>query len=164
MVCFDTPCSPATEQINRERIRSSATKGSIGAIIVYRSYMVFLWSASRSSTPTITTPVVSDSSPMVHSEQDSRAVISIHTGIVLLIQSITRTLSPCTSSTRMMFSPDQSRSYFFINDHPPIRDPMPEPVIPRSIQQLHRQRLHQELTEYALPDHQITISLSAYEV
>lgn len=62
------PCSLAAEQINRERIRSSVTKDRIGAIIVYLSYMIFLWSASRLSTPIITTLVISDSSLLVHSE------------------------------------------------------------------------------------------------
>lgn len=109
-------------------------------------------------------PVALDSSPLVRLEQDSRPATSTHIGIVLLIQPITRTLSPCTPSARMVSSPDRSRAYFFINDRPPICRTISDPVVPRSIQQLHRQMLHQELAKHALPDQQITVCLGAYEV
>ena len=57
----------AMEQISLERILSSAMKETTGAIIVYRSCITFLWSASRASVSLmISTPLISNNSPSVH--------------------------------------------------------------------------------------------------
>ena len=66
MVCLDTPCSIAVDRIIAERILLSAINGSAGAIMVYRSYMVFRCTESIVSTSMVEVPAATLRSSSEH--------------------------------------------------------------------------------------------------